>query len=104
MEELTFEQNLTVGQTVEARWTWNHQLHKAKAEVVKINKSSVRVKLLEDISMIGWVLNPDTGKHVLGNTPYQIAGREIVVPLFRSILTQGNSKWSHNNGVFPVGA
>jgi hypothetical protein len=76
-----FNQQLAVGQMIEARWTACHGYFTGQAEVVRVNRTSVRVRLLHDV----------------GDGAYA-AGREVVLPLpFRS----GANRWSFNNGAFP---
>lgn len=38
---------LTVGMVVEARWTNSHSYYAEPAEVVRVNRSSVRVRVLD---------------------------------------------------------
>jgi hypothetical protein len=50
---IDFDRSLAVGQVVEARWTANHCEHAVRAEIVKLNEKSLRVKLLEEVSTVG---------------------------------------------------
>jgi hypothetical protein len=87
---IRFEESLQVGDTVEVRWTNSFRYYKAKATVTKINQASLRAKLLKEIR-----------GHYAGKEGVMYAeGREIIVP--RLTLGTLNSKWSQNNGVFPV--
>ena len=81
-EAMNIDRSLTVGQPVEARWTWCHGYYAANAVIVKVNKKSVRVELLEDVDSmftrdIAWP-----------------KGRELRMPRFMT------TEWSVNNGVF----
>lgn len=48
-EALHFDRALKTGDLVEARWTSSHTEYRAKAEVIRVNGKSVRVRLLEAI-------------------------------------------------------
>jgi hypothetical protein len=67
---------LTAGMVVEARWTNSHAYYAEPAEVVRVNRSSVRVRVLDGY----------------------LKGREIPLPL---IFANG---WSQNNGSFTFDA
>lgn len=45
--EFEFETSLVVGSVVEARWSENWQAERAKARVMRVNRASVRVLILE---------------------------------------------------------
>jgi len=81
-ERSAFDKALAVGQEVEARWTWSHGYYAAKARIVKINKRSVRVELLEDVCS------------VFSREVSWPKGRELRMPRFMA------GEWSVNNGVF----
>ncbi len=81
-ERLDFDRALTAGQEIEARWTWSNGYYSASARIVKINKKSSKVELLEDVDSvytrdIAWP-----------------KGRELRMPRFMA------NEWSVNNGVF----
>jgi hypothetical protein len=79
MKELhAWERTLAPGMKVSARWTWSHGCYETKAEVVRVNEKSVRVRL------------------TAGNT-YLPSGRELTLPLGSGYT----DRWSWNNGVFP---
>lgn len=84
-----FEHELTPGAKVEARWTNSHHYYRAPAEVVRVNKASVRVKLTRPV--------------MFGAAEMYPAGRELVMPRGFN-FSSGTAKWSSNNGVFPVPA
>ena len=79
-----FEDRLTEGDVVEARWTNSHRYFTARADVVRINARTVRVVLAEDVG------------------PYPV-GHEIVCERVTQLLSQSGPRWSINNGVFPHG-
>jgi hypothetical protein len=74
--QIAFNENLYVGQVVQARWTNSFNSYACNAEVVKVNAKSLRVSLLT----------------VHG--PY-LAGHVIVLPKIYA------NTWSANNGAFP---
>lgn len=74
---MQFEENLKIGDRVEARFTNISGWKRFTAEIVKINRASFRVKSLEVV----WE----------GEKP----GRVFTIPRF------GAKIWSDNNGVFP---
>ncbi len=81
-ERLDFDRALMVGQEIEARWTWSNGYYSANARIVKINKKSFRVELLENVDSaytrdIAWP-----------------KGRELRMPRFMA------GEWLVNNGVF----
>jgi hypothetical protein len=79
-----FNKRLSVGQQVEARWTNSFHYYSGRAEVMRVNQASARVRLLEAVGK---------GSYPLGHV--------LVLPLpFQS----GLDRWSHNNGVFPADA
>jgi hypothetical protein len=79
-----WENTLTPGTEVVARWTNNFSYWHARAEIVRVNRASVRVRLVEAIfGAQGQVIYP--------------AGREIVVP--RCVISART--WSINNCVAP---
>lgn len=90
LEQITFEAALQPEQVVEARWTSNHCYYIAKATVVRVNGSSVRVRLVESVERSG-------------DVPYQ-AGREIVVPRATNVKGWPVREFSANNGVFQAKA
>lgn len=71
---------LTIGALVVARWTNCFRQYEARATVVKVNRKSVRVTLVDGID--GYP-----------------AGREIVLPRFENWRT-----WSVNNCARPIDA
>ncbi len=73
MSHLAFETALAPGMKVEARWTNCHNYYGEPAEIVRVNRSSVRVRVLAGY----------------------LAGRETSMP------RMFGNKWSANNGVFP---
>lgn len=83
------EKNLKPGDETELRWTNNHSHFRARARVVANNAGSVRATLLHPIDY--------------GHGGGYRAGREIIVPKMWGGGRSMNSKWSHNNGAFPVG-
>jgi hypothetical protein len=46
---LHFDRALKVGDIVEARWTNSHMEYRAKAEVIRVNGKSVRVRIMEAV-------------------------------------------------------
>lgn len=76
-----FERNLKPEDSILVRWTNNGNYFQAKAQVVRVNEMSIRVRLAEAID------GP------LGGYPL---GQEIVVPRFGDCR-----KWSANNRVVP---
>ncbi len=80
-ERYSFQEALKPGDIVLFRWTNNHSHYAAKAELTKVNKASVRGKLVEA-------------------EEFYPVGHEISVP--KESFFPINSKWSWNNGVFPV--
>ena len=79
-DHLLFEQSLKVGDEAVARWTNSGNYYARKARVVRINRASFRVAVLE------------------GDASYP-EGHEIVVPRFDAM-----GRWSPNNCVTPVAA
>ena len=79
-----FEDRLTEGDVVEARWTNSHRYFTARATVKRVNAKTVRVTLAEEMS------------------PYP-EGHEIVCERVTQLLSQSGPRWSINNGVFPHG-
>ena len=77
-ELVEFEDNIKIGQYVLARFTNSYNQYEFIGEVTKINKKSVRVK---------------------GNPYKEPQAREFTI--LKSNL-ELNSKWSINNGVFPI--
>lgn len=75
---LDWERGLNPGDVVEARWTNCHSYYVAKAEVVRVNQKSMRVKLVDGIE---------------DRYP---AGHELSIATFMSM-----DRWSINNGAFP---
>jgi len=73
---MSMAESLTVGMVVEARWTNSHNYYAEPAEVVRVNRSSVRVRVLDGY----------------------LKGREIPLPL---IFANG---WSQSNGSFTFDA
>ena len=86
LEQITFEAALQPEQVVEARWTNSHRHYVAKAAVVRINGSSVRVRVVEPVTYEA-------------SFPYPI-GHEIVVPRATSPRGWPVREFSANNGVF----
>lgn len=85
---MSFEDGLNAGDTVIARWTNSGYQFEARAEVVKNNRGSVRIKLLEEAGWRGGHLYP--------------AGQTLSIQKFFC----GNSvnlRWSCNNRIEPVG-
>jgi len=82
-EIIRFESSLKPDQIVKALWTWCGGYYGAKAQVERVNKKSVRVRLLEAVKSC----------YAGGTWP---EGYRINVPLFSS------SRWSANNRVCPV--
>lgn len=80
-KQVTFEAALRVGDVVEARWTNCYEYYRVAAVIVRVNRKSVRVRLLRAQSGYpeGW---------------------EIPIPRFDPL--NGNNRWSVNNGVFPI--
>lgn len=76
IDKMSVGEFLTVGMVVEARWTNSHSYYAEPAEVVRVNRSSVRVRVLDGY----------------------LKGREIPLPL---IFANG---WSQNNGSFTFDA
>jgi len=78
--QIKFESKLKVGDKVEGRFVHNHIKYKFFGEVIRIFKSSIRIKTLED------------------NIPYkgEQKGRIFSLPF------GFNKKKSKNNGVFPL--
>lgn len=76
-----WEFSLKPGDPVEARWTNSYTGYVHPAEVVRVNRKSVRIRLLKDI-------------HVGGRLVYE-AGREFSLPRVWS------AEWSMNNCVLP---
>lgn len=79
---LDFENGIKAGDIVLAKWTNNYKTPKAKAEVVKVNSQSFRIRLLEDIQ--DW-----------------LAGQVFPIPRL-ALGGTGFSKWSYNNRLEPV--
>jgi hypothetical protein len=77
---INFERTLKPGQLVEARWTNSYMQYAAAATIVRANRSSIRVRLTEEI------------KH--GDVVMYPIGREIVVPSMNDFR-----RWSPNNCV-----
>ena len=86
--QVSFEEGLKLGDTIEARWTNCYCYYQARAEIVRVNAKSVRVRLLEAVPA-AW-----------GPDGYP-AGFEISIPRFNP-LSPGRGRWSINNGVFPI--
>jgi hypothetical protein len=77
-----FNRGLQTGQAVEARWTNSFRYYSGRAEVMRVNQASARVRLLQPV----------------GNGAYPL-GHVLVLPLpFQS----GMDRWSRSNGVFPL--
>ena len=81
--EWRFEYYLQPNDIVQVHWTNSGRAFTGKGAVVKVNRSSIRVELLEDVAP-EWY----------GGYP---AGREITVPRF------GLHRWTPNNRVAPLG-
>jgi hypothetical protein len=79
--QIDFERELVPGAVVLACWTSCYRYYSAKAEVVRVNSASVRIRLVECL----------TGQ---GYSP----GREFSLPRFYA------DRWSVNNGVFAFNA
>ncbi|MHA1649897.1 MAG: hypothetical protein ACTSYB_06870 [Candidatus Helarchaeota archaeon] len=78
--QITFETSLKVGDKVEGRFVHNHTKYRFPGEIIKILKSSIKVKtLLDDIPYRG-----------------EKKGRIFILPF------GFNKKKSNNNGVFPL--
>ncbi|HEV8713754.1 MAG TPA: hypothetical protein VGX03_13120 [Candidatus Binatia bacterium] len=80
--QVEFENGLVPGAVVEARWTNSYNFFVAPAEVVRVNRASLRVRLLRVVKVPGWSEYP--------------AGHGIILP---RVWT--NERWSANNGAFP---
>lgn len=82
---LKFEAELQPGQLVQVRWTNSHHYWTAKATVVRVNGSSIRVELVEDVV-------------------YPLQRNEIAYPKGRQLVIPRASaaKWSANNRVRPL--
>jgi hypothetical protein len=81
---IAFESSLKVDDIVSVRWTSAGRSFYARARVSRVNQSSVRVILQEDVA-----------RDFHGGYP---AGHEIVVPLFQA---GPHARWSANNRVEP---
>jgi hypothetical protein len=81
-----FEQGLKVGDIVEVRWTNSGRYLSGKAKVTKLNAASLRAELLEEV------------RADFGTWP---AGQSLTAPLVSGSIG-ALSRWSANNGVFPV--
>jgi len=92
LEQITFESALQPGQIVEARWTHSHRHYVAQAEVVRVNGSSLRVRLGKALTYAG-----------SGEIAYA-EGREIVVPRVTNAKGWPIREFSTNNGAFPIEA
>lgn len=79
--QMAFDARLQPDDIVQVRWTNSGLMLRTSAQVVKVNKNSIRVKLLEatQVAELHWP-----------------AGQEFPAP---RINTQG---WSWNNGLFPL--
>lgn len=79
-DTMNFNDSLKLGTVGIARWTANFNYYDARAEVIKVNKSSIKVRLIEP----SW------------NNIYTV-GNEIILPrcAFHCI-----HRWSANNGFF----
>lgn len=84
---VNFEESLKPGCYVLARWTNSGRYFYGKAEVVRVNAQSIRVRLLETVAPDFW-----------GGYP---GGHEIVCP--RLAIGSGMKQWSANNRVEPLG-
>lgn len=82
---LGFESLLNPGQFAEAHWTNSFNYWKAKVKIVRINSSSIRVELLEDVKYKA------SDKQVAYRK-----GRQLVIPRIVS------AKWSANNRLRPL--
>jgi hypothetical protein len=82
---IDFDAALAPGQRVEARWTNSHRAFRGAAEVVRVNRASIRVRLLAPVGYGGEFTYP--------------TGHAIVLPRFG--MHSGMDKWSVNNGAFP---
>ncbi len=80
--QVQFEDTLRPGTVVEIRWTNSHHYYAGRAKVVRVNLSTVRAELLNEVLCVY-------------GQPYPI-GRQIVAPRFAA------QRWSGNNGVFPA--
>lgn len=76
-ETITKEASINVGDTIQARWTNSGRVYSAKAEIVKVNYSSFRIRLVE----------PPAGYAV---------GQTFSVPRFS---WGSRNTWSNNNRV-----
>jgi len=83
---INLQKTLTPGMEVEVRWTNSYAAYRGAAKVVKVNKASVRVALLEEIPTVH------------GNA-YRV-GTLIKAPLIG--FHSGMAEWSVNNGIFPA--
>ena len=83
-----FEGSLVPGMKVEVRWTNSHRFYRGLAGVVRVNKASVRVRLVEPVAV--------------GSGGGYLPGHELVMPLGYT-FNSGAFKWSPNNCVAPVG-
>ncbi len=80
-DRIAWEESL-LGQTVEACWTSCYSDYSARAEVVRVNRQSLRVRLVEAVTIGGRVVYP--------------AGRELVLPRFTA------ATWSARNCAEPA--
>ena len=85
-QRFIWESNLKPGDVVTARWTNSYNQWEARAEVVRVNGSSMRVRLVETL---------------YSGTPQRMTypvGHEIVLP--RCVIQ--SRTWSQNNCAEPI--
>lgn len=87
LQHYEWEQKLTIGSAVIAKWTNSRNFLTAKATVVKINSSSIVARLEEDVSA------------KFGEWK---KGTEFPFPRILTARFKPNPTFSSNNGLFPV--
>lgn len=86
MDVMKFNETLQAGQAGVVRWTNSNNFYKATGTVSKVNKSSLRITLTQDICGLNGVV-------------IYRSGRDIIVP---RCAFQCIERWSRNNGFFPA--
>lgn len=84
-QRFLWENGLQEGEEVIANWTNNFSYWSARTEIVRVNRASVRVRLVADVTVDGRLVYPK--------------GRELVIP--RCVIQART--WSQNNCIEPVG-
>ena len=96
-DQYEFERSLFPGLIVLARWTNSGNQWQAFAEIAKPNRQSARVRLLGEY----YATKPKESVAYNPGRYYYNPGAELVITLQGDSFS-AHSKWSVNNGIFPL--